>query len=58
MVTGAIFPPLGLTVVRAVVLVDRQEGGLDNIRQHVPDASAIILRDELVHCWEQMEKTA
>ena len=48
----------GLTVVRAVVLVDRQEGGLDNIRQHVPDASAIILRDELVHCWEQMEKTA
>lgn len=37
----------GLEVVRAVVLVDRQEGGLDNIRAHVPDARALITRDEL-----------
>ncbi len=37
-----------LQVVRAVVLVDRQEGGLDNIRTHVPDAIALITRDELM----------
>jgi orotate phosphoribosyltransferase len=38
----------GLEVVRAVVLVDRQEGGLDNIRRHVPDVRALITRDELM----------
>ena len=38
----------GLDVVRAVILVDRQEGGLDNIRKHVPDIKAIITRDELM----------
>ena len=44
----------GLSVVKAVILVDRQEGGLENIRQHVKDVAAIITRDELV---EQFEKT-
>ena len=43
----------GLTVVKAVVLVDRQEGGLDNIRAHVPDVSAIITRDELIREWKK-----
>ena len=38
----------GLNVERVVVLVDRQEGGLDNIRQHVPDTRALITRDELM----------
>lgn len=38
----------GLEVVRAMVLVDRQEGGLDNIRTHVPDTRALITRDELL----------
>jgi orotate phosphoribosyltransferase len=38
----------GLKVVKAVILVDRQEGGLDNIRAHVPDVTAIITRDELL----------
>lgn len=38
----------GLAVVRAMVLVDRQEGGLDNIRKHVPDTRALITRDELI----------
>jgi orotate phosphoribosyltransferase len=38
----------GLIVVQAVILVDRQEGGLENIRNHVPHASAIITRDELM----------
>ncbi len=38
----------GLEVVRAVILVDRQEGGLENIRQHVKDVTAIINRDDLM----------
>jgi orotate phosphoribosyltransferase len=41
----------GLEVVRAVILVDRQEGGMDNIRQHVSNVSRIITRDELVQHW-------
>ena len=36
-----------LDVVKAVILVDRQEGGLENIRQHT-DVAAIITRDELM----------
>ena len=38
----------GLDVLRAVVLVDRQEGGLENIRNYVKDVLAIISRDELM----------
>ncbi len=38
----------GLKVARAVVLVDRQEGGLDHIREHVDQAFAIVSRDELM----------
>lgn len=37
-----------LTVVKAVVLVDRQEGGLENIRQHVADATAIVTVGDLM----------
>jgi orotate phosphoribosyltransferase len=43
----------GLKVVKAVVVVDRQEGGLENIRRHVENVSAIICRDELVEEWER-----
>jgi orotate phosphoribosyltransferase len=38
----------GLQVIRAVVLVDRQEGGLENIARHVQDVRALISRDELM----------
>jgi len=38
----------GLEVVKSVILVDRQEGGLDNIRKHVEDVTAIVTRDELL----------
>ena len=38
----------GLDVTRVITLVDRQEGGLENIRSHVSDVSAIITRDELM----------
>ncbi len=42
----------GLEVVRVVIFVDRQEGGLDNIRQHVSRVSRIISRDELVERYQ------
>ncbi|QTA78187.1 Orotate phosphoribosyltransferase [Desulfonema limicola] len=38
----------GLEVVKAVILVDRQEGGLENIKKYVPDTVSIITRDDLV----------
>jgi orotate phosphoribosyltransferase len=41
----------GLDVVKAVILVDRQEGGFENICQHVKDVTAIITRDELIEQW-------
>lgn len=44
----------GLEVVRVVVLVDRQEGGLDSIREHVPDTRAIVTRDELMRRWREI----
>jgi orotate phosphoribosyltransferase len=37
-----------MDVVRVVILVDRQEGGVENIRKHVPDVSVIVTRDELM----------
>jgi orotate phosphoribosyltransferase len=46
----------GLAVVKAVVLVDRQEGGLENIRGHVADVSGIITRDELLERWRQIPR--
>ncbi len=45
----------GLEVAKAVILVDRQEGGLENIREHVEDVAAIITRDELVACWKELK---
>ncbi len=40
-----------LNVVKAVILVDRQEGGMDNIRKVVPDAVAVITREELTQAY-------
>ena len=45
----------GLEVAAAVILVDRQEGGLENIRRHVDDVSAIVNRDELLR-WHQEQR--
>jgi orotate phosphoribosyltransferase len=44
----------GLNVVKAVILVDRQEGGLENIQQHVKDVSAIINREELMAQYQKI----
>lgn len=38
----------GMQVVKVVILVDRQEGGLENIRTYVPDIAVIITRDDLM----------
>jgi orotate phosphoribosyltransferase len=37
----------GLTVVKAIILVDRQEGGLEAIQRHV-DACAVVTREDLL----------
>lgn len=46
----------GLHVVKAVVLVDRQEGGMDAIRKHVDHVSAIVTRDDLLHAYQALGK--
>lgn len=45
----------GLEVVKVVTLIDRQEGGAENIMKLVPDFSAIITRDELVGYHPEMD---
>jgi orotate phosphoribosyltransferase len=45
----------GLEVAKAVIFVDRQEGGLENIRQHVPEVTRIVTRDELVERWHAVQ---
>jgi orotate phosphoribosyltransferase len=44
----------GLEVVRAVILVDRQEGGIENIRRLVSKVSSIITRDELMERYKAL----
>jgi len=39
----------GLVVVQVVILVDRQEGGMENIRRSVDNAVSIVTRDELLN---------
>jgi len=46
----------GLEVVKSVILVDRQEGGLENIGRHVEDVSYIINRDELMVRWQELNE--
>jgi orotate phosphoribosyltransferase len=45
----------GLEVAKAVIFVDRQEGGLDNIRRHVANVTCIITRDELIERWKVLK---
>jgi len=44
-----------LEVVRAVIFVDRQEGGIENIRQHVSNVSRIVTRDELMERYKSLK---
>ena len=45
----------GLEVVKAVIFVDRQEGGIENIRQHVSNVSRIVTRDDLVERYKTLK---
>ncbi|SLM32318.1 Orotate phosphoribosyltransferase [Desulfamplus magnetovallimortis] len=45
----------GLDVVHVITLVDRQEGGIENIKKYIESVSAIITRDELMDCWQKKE---
>jgi orotate phosphoribosyltransferase len=47
----------GLLVARVVVLVDRQEGGLDAIARHVNDVTAIVTRADLFERWHALKAT-
>ncbi|WP_300667011.1 orotate phosphoribosyltransferase [Desulfoluna sp.] len=38
----------GLEVVRVITLIDRQEGGLENVQEYVEDVRSIITRDDLM----------
>lgn len=38
----------GLDVVAAVILVDREEGGVQNIAEHVPEVISILKKSELI----------
>lgn len=46
----------GLEVLAAVILVDRQEGGVQNIQKEVPDVFTIVTRDELMTHLDTMGK--
>jgi orotate phosphoribosyltransferase len=45
----------GLDVIKVVTLVDRQEGGVENIKKQVPSVSSIITRDELMDALKKAE---
>ena len=45
----------GLEVIKVVSLVDRQEGGIENIKKQVPLVSSIITRDELLDALKKAE---
>jgi orotate phosphoribosyltransferase len=44
----------GLNVVKAIVLVDRQEGGMENIQQKIPNVTAVITKEELLREYQLM----
>jgi orotate phosphoribosyltransferase len=43
----------GLDVVKVVTLIDRQEGGITKIKEHVENVSSIITRDELITAFKK-----
>jgi orotate phosphoribosyltransferase len=43
----------GMDVIKAVVLIDRQEGGLDRVKEHLPFVEAIITRDDMMALYKQ-----
>ncbi|MDP3282919.1 MAG: phosphoribosyltransferase family protein, partial [Desulfobacterales bacterium] len=46
----------GMDVIKVVILVDRQEGGVESIREHVEDVTSIVTRDELLNHWTLLKR--
>ncbi len=46
----------GMDVIKAVILVDRQEGGVESIREHVEGVTSIVTRDDLLERWTQLNR--
>jgi len=46
----------GMDVIKAVILVDRQEGGVESIREHVKDVTSIVTRYDLLERWTQLNR--
>lgn len=46
----------GMDVIKAIILVDRQEGGVESIREHVEDVTSIVTRDDLLDRWTQLNR--
>jgi orotate phosphoribosyltransferase len=46
----------GLIIDRVVVLVDRMEGGIDRIKDHVPDVVSIVNREDLMALYHARQK--
>lgn len=38
----------GMEVIKAIVLIDRQEGGLDRVKEHISSVEAIVTRDDMM----------
>jgi len=43
----------GLEVVKVITLIDRQEGGIEKIKNYIESVSSIITRDELIHQYKK-----
>ena len=46
----------GMDVIKAVILVDRQEGGVESIKEHIEDVTSIVTRDDLLDRWTQLNR--
>jgi len=46
----------GMNVIKAVILVDRQEGGVESIREHVEDVTSIVTREDLLNHWTLLNR--
>jgi len=46
----------GFTVDRAVVLIDREEGGIENIRKYVGRVDAVLTRTEIMKAYRRTKK--
>jgi orotate phosphoribosyltransferase len=46
----------GLDIDRVIVLIDRQEGGRENIMEYVKRVDAVFMRDEILELYKEMNR--